>query len=341
MSRREFLQLAHNFNPDKHGVGGWYASEKLDGMRAYWDGGWTRGLLTSQVPFANTLKDFRRVTQPHSTGLWSRYSKPIAAPDWWLDSLPDFPLDGELYLGPGRFQEVISTVKKFEPVDEEWERVEFRVFDLPPDHTFLAPGKINNPQWTATFDDMRELAPARKYGPMNFHKINRMIESRKISLGSGPAFWEPQVRLSMVTGEANEQIDALLDEITSHGGEGVIVRKPESIWTPQRTWDLLKIKPQHDAEAVVRGFVWGRGKLEGLFGAMIVEWNGKTFELSGFTDEERQLYYFGGEKASGTPGTEVDPTVGSQVFPRNSTVTFKYRELTDDGIPKEARYWRK
>ena len=28
-------------------------------------------------------------------------------------------------------------------------------------------------------------------------------------------------------------------------------------------------------------------------------------------------------------------------FKRGQTVTFKYRELTDDGIPKEARYWRR
>ena len=28
-------------------------------------------------------------------------------------------------------------------------------------------------------------------------------------------------------------------------------------------------------------------------------------------------------------------------FKRGQTVTFKYRELTSDGIPKEARYWRR
>jgi DNA ligase-1 len=339
-TRREFLQLAYNYDPNKHSIGGWYASEKLDGMRAYWDGGWTRGKLTSEIPFANTLKDFRRVTPPYSTGLWSRYAKPIAAPDWWLDELPDFPLDGELYLGPGRFQELISTVKRFEPIDRDWENVEYRVFDLPPDYSFLAPGKINNPQWTAIFDDMRDLPPVRKYGVMNFHKVNRMVELGKIRL-TGPAIWETQVKLPMQTDTAEANIDILLDHIVSKGGEGVVLRKPESIWTPQRTWDLLKLKPWHDSEALVTGFVWGKGKLEGLFGSMIVEWRGKTFELSGFTDAERELYHFGTDRrTSGTPGEQVPPTVGSKLFPKGSVITFRYRELTNDGLPKEARYFR-
>ena len=30
-----------------------------------------------------------------------------------------------------------------------------------------------------------------------------------------------------------------------------------------------------------------------------------------------------------------------QCFRKGQTVTFKYRELSDEGIPKEARYWRK
>ena len=47
MSRREFLMLAHKFNPKKHRIGGWYMSEKLDGMRCWWDSGVTRGILKS------------------------------------------------------------------------------------------------------------------------------------------------------------------------------------------------------------------------------------------------------------------------------------------------------
>lgn len=345
MSKREFVQLAHTFDPEKHRVGGWYASEKLDGMRAYWDGGWTRGCLTSQVPFANTVKDYRRISPPHSTGLWSRYAKPIAAPDWWLDSLPDFPLDGELYLGPGRFQELMSIAKRFVEVNEElWKGVEYRVFDIPSDHCFLMDGTINNPQWTATFDGLRDVGPVRQYGPMSLHKICRMRELKKITLGTGPATWEPQVRLPVQTDAASEYFERFLDYIMERGGEGLMLRKPESIWTPTRTWNLLKLKPWNDSEALVTGYTWGKGKLEGLMGAMIVEWHkghGEKFELSGFTDKERELVLIDKEQGSRIPGSVVSSSWMSEHFPRGSTVTFRYRELTRDGIPKEARYWRK
>ena len=41
---REFVQLAQVYDPKKHGIAGWFVSEKLDGMRCLWDGGITRGL---------------------------------------------------------------------------------------------------------------------------------------------------------------------------------------------------------------------------------------------------------------------------------------------------------
>ena len=44
MTRREFLQLAKSYNPEKNKIAGWYLSEKLDGTRCFWDGGITRGM---------------------------------------------------------------------------------------------------------------------------------------------------------------------------------------------------------------------------------------------------------------------------------------------------------
>ena len=72
---REFLMLAKPYQNDK--VIGWFLSEKLDGMRAFWDGGVTRGKYGP--PWNNqNIK---------ATGLWSRYAKVIHAPDWFLDLL--------------------------------------------------------------------------------------------------------------------------------------------------------------------------------------------------------------------------------------------------------------
>ena len=78
-------------------------SEKLDGVRAFWDG----------------------------QSLRFRSGLPIAAPDWFIAGLPKTPLDGELWLGRGRFDELSGTVRKKLPVETEWRQLRYMVFDLP------------------------------------------------------------------------------------------------------------------------------------------------------------------------------------------------------------------
>lgn len=340
MAKREFLQLAHTYDPVKHGVGGWYMSEKLDGMRAYWDGGHSRGQLTSQIPYANTAKDYRRVTPPIATGLWTRYGKPIHAPDWWLDKLPlNLPLDGELFIGRGKFQRLISVVKKFEPNNVEWRQVLFLVLDVPSDYHMFRSGRVNNPQWSAEFKDMRDLFDPNRTRPKTFRYIQKFFED--FEWPSTICMPLAQSKLPMQTDTAKLEMYTYLDHVIKMGGEGLILRHPDKVWEPTRNYNLLKLKPSKDSEAMVVGYIWGHGKLEGLMGALRVNWHNKTFDLSGFTEDERVLVQDGLGKASGTPGTRALDFVYNMHFPRGSKVTFKYRELTDAGVPKEARYFRK
>ena len=78
-------------------------SEKLDGVRALWDG----------------------------TQLRFRSGRPITAPDWFVAALPAVALDGELWLGRHRFDVLSGTVRKDAPVDAEWRVVRYMVFDMP------------------------------------------------------------------------------------------------------------------------------------------------------------------------------------------------------------------
>lgn len=95
--------LAKKFNASKHNVDGWLASEKLDGMRAFWTG----------------------------SKLLSRNGKRITAPDWFTESLPqDAKLDGELFISRGQFQKTVSVCRKQVPVNSEWRQVKFMAFDL-------------------------------------------------------------------------------------------------------------------------------------------------------------------------------------------------------------------
>ncbi len=78
-------------------------SEKLDGVRALWDGGMLR----------------------------FRSGRPIAAPPWFLAGLPAAALDGELWMGRHSFDPLSAIVRKGLPVDAEWQAVRYMLFDLP------------------------------------------------------------------------------------------------------------------------------------------------------------------------------------------------------------------
>jgi DNA ligase-1 len=81
-------------------VSGWYATEKLDGCRARWDG----------------------------AQLWSRTGKLVKAPPGMLAELPPgFAIDGELYAGPGTRCAVAAAMRT-----GRWpDRVRFVAFDAP------------------------------------------------------------------------------------------------------------------------------------------------------------------------------------------------------------------
>jgi DNA ligase 1 len=106
---KDFVLLAKNatsgVDPE-----GYLVSEKLDGVRAVWDGKVLR---------------FR-------SGLV------IAAPAWFTEKLPKVALDGELWLGRGQFDALSGMVRKTIPVDAEWQQIKYMVFELPQDKAKFA-----------------------------------------------------------------------------------------------------------------------------------------------------------------------------------------------------------
>lgn len=95
------LLLAHAWDTATE-LRDWWMSEKLDGVRAYWDG--------------------RR--------LMSRQGNLFHAPAWFLDQLPTTPLDGELWIDRGKFQRTVSIVRR-QDKSERWKEIKYLVFDAP------------------------------------------------------------------------------------------------------------------------------------------------------------------------------------------------------------------
>lgn len=342
---REFLMLASDFDPAKHRMGGMWLSEKMDGQRCIWLPA-TQGLMASELPFANhdkKKKDMR------STGLWTRYGNPIMCPVWFTTGWPDYPLDGELWAGRGKFQLVESTVRKHEPNDFEWAKIKFHVFEQPQYEVIFRDGRINGKQYTKAMKcrpNMEKLGVAEtpRTGYLNtFDTVFRLLQ-RDLAVTNTLCIHE-QRQLPFSTEQARTIIYEELERITDAGGEGLILRHPGSEYETIRSKFLLKLKKLYDAEAMVVGYRAGQGKYLGMLGSLTVSWQHGQFELSGFTDDERRLTAAGMDYAHMRPG-ELFPVADipdfySLVFPLRSAVTFRYRELSEDQVPKEGRFLRK
>lgn len=343
-TNRELVMLAIPFVPKKYRTAGMFMSEKLDGMRALWLPA-TKGLAVKDIPFANRDKDSRNHI---ASGLWSRYAKPIHCPPNFTEGWPDYPLDGELYISRGTFQQLMSAVKKLEPDALEWNPVRYMVFDSPTYDQVFANGRINNPQYSKKMEyepNMLALGLPPSRPPYRFEQTYHML--MRDMKDTATLLLHQQTLLPFSTDLANEIIDRKLDEVTEGGGEGLMLRLPTSFWVPERTWELLKIKKLNDAECTVVGFRAGEvgkdGKLRGMLGSLAVRWQHGNFDLSGFTDAERALHSDASAWAWDHPG-ELFPESMSLVSTRFSvgeTLTFRYTELTDSNAPKCARFQRK
>lgn len=205
---------------------GWLVSEKLDGARAWWDG--------SRLRFRSGLH--------------------IAAPAWFLASLPALALDGELWAGRGTFESLSGIVRRSHPVDADWRRVRFMVFELPG-----AGGTFAN----------------------RVARIERLARQQPAG-----AVWQA-VEHTEVSSRA--ALQARLDAVVRAGGEGLMLRRADAPVETGRSGSLLKLKPLQDAEAVVIGYIGGQGRHAGRLGALKVRMSdGREFLLgTGLRDEHR------------------------------------------------------
>ena len=358
-NRREFLQLADTFKPAKHGLAGMYLSEKLDGTRCLWDGGVSRGKPTDTIPWANLTDPKtglrKKKIKPVASGLWSRYGNPIMAPEEFLNKLPPFPLDGELWAGRGNFQICRSICAGDKPDARFNKQIEYAVYSSPSVDALFVAGEIKNNNFHKAIDheacvkfwieNCLDLNWAGVTPGSTFAEELAYLQAALETQSN--VYLHKQILLEGSEARAQGLLVGFLDGILIQGGEGVILRDPNSVWKPKRHRGIIKHKPFEDSEGKVIGYVAGKegkqGNVLGKIGAVIVKWEDKTFEIgSGFTFDEREFELDAYRAwAAAHPGEDCPLYIDGKVVKCGDIITFKYRELTDDGIPKEARYWRK
>ena len=200
-------------------------SEKYDGVRAIWDG----------------------------SALRFRSGRPVPAPAWFIGCLPKQPLDGELWLGRGRFDALSGLVRRDPSDDAAWREVRYMLFELPD-----APG--------------------------SFEERARAIVA--LVRGAGcPAL--QAVEQTRVGNRAD--LKRRLDRTVAQGGEGLMLHLASAPYATGRSDVLLKLKPYLDTEAKVVGHRPGKGKHAGRMGALELQTPaGLRFRLgTGFSDAQR------------------------------------------------------
>jgi len=257
---------------------GWYLSEKYDGIRCIWTG---RELVARPAKRGGLMK-----------GKIFSY-----VPQWFMNILPKgCSLDGELWMGRGRFQEIsgISNMKPNKKVtqenlDELWKDIQFMVFDLP---------HLKGVPFTLRLEELK-----------------KVVDSIKISQHDSP------IKIPILNQVKDlDHLQELYKQYTNGGAEGIMLREPNSLYETKRSKLLLKMKIGDDAEAIVLEYELGKGKYNGLLGALKCDFKGKIVRIgTGFTDLMR---------------TEYNQEDSKYYIPIGSIVNFSYMELTNDGIPR-------
>jgi len=205
---------------------GYLVSEKFDGVRAFWDG--------ATLHFRSGIE--------------------VAAPAWFLQRLPKRPLDGELWLGRGRFEALSGIVRREVPDAGQWREVRYLVFELP--------GAAGD--FTA--------------------------RAAQIEAAVSKAAWPQLQAVEQLRIADRAALQRRFDTVVNAGGEGLVLHRADAPYLTGRGDALLKLKPLQDAEAVVIGHVAGRGKHAGRLGALRVQRDdGLVFQLgTGFSDAQRE-----------------------------------------------------
>ncbi len=229
-------------------VADYYVSEKLDGVRGHWDG----------------------------RTLWTRGGHRIEVPDWFTAGWPAVPMDGELWIGRGRFEETSGIVRTLGGAHPGWRDIRFMVFDLPAHE--------------GTFQ--------------------QRLTAMQALLAAADVVWLQAVEQATVADAA--ALQRRMQAVVDAGGEGLMLHHRDSRYRAGRSDGVLKLKPFQDAEARVVGYTGGRGKYTGMLGALVVERaDGLRFRIgSGLTDALRAnppplgthvTYRYNGHTAAGVP----------------------------------------
>ena len=220
------------------------------------------------------------------TQLLTRQGYRIHAPAWFTAPLPAVPMDGELWMGRNTFSRLSAAVRRTvvdDSYDQEWRNIRYMIFDL----------------------------------PKHEGRFSERVEAMRTLTADANTPWLQTIRQYRV--ESETQLMTELQRVVDAGGEGLMLHHQDAVYKSGRTDSLLKLKRWDDAEGKVIAHLPGKGKYNGMMGALLLETpEGLQFRLgTGFTDDQRRN----------------PPAIGEWV-------TFKFTGYTKKGKPRFASFLR-
>nr|CDI52660.1 related to DNA ligase [Melanopsichium pennsylvanicum 4] len=323
----------------------WWISEKLDGVRAFWDG----------------------------QRLYSRQKIEWNAPPWWKNRLPkDITLDGELWMKRGTFDQTsqicrttvrlgrLRTFSHFlerDSMERQWLREQAGGRLASQDRLRAERLALSSMRSSARSRGAGQRAAATSLTPShsgwkawkrtalssNASKTTGKKKSKSKdrpifdapSIGSRPVEerWAeieerfgstdgldidllegPQIKLvKHIRCEGRDHMIELMKSVELKGGEGLMLRQPKSKYEGKRGNTLYKLKSWYDAEAEVIGYAEGNGRHEGRTGALVARMEcGTVFRV----------------------GTGMSDAMRENPPPLGSIINYRFFELSEDGNPR-------
>lgn len=237
----------------------------------------------------------------------SRAGKRFDVPNYFKDIMPPgIALDGELWRGRGEF-EAMGLVRRHKPKTQgaidawvaEWKSSDltYNVFDI-----------LND---TRPFED-------------RMATLEELVDNRNNCMADfGIADLKPLLSFTAQIQLTISDALVMAKSVIEDGGEGVMLRKPKSLYIGKRSSTLLKIKEMADMEAIIIGYKMGTGKYKGKLGSFecsLIDNSSIVFNTSGMTDSVRDTYKL--------------------THPVGTIITITYNGLTGSGKPRHPRYLR-
>lgn len=243
-------------------------------------------------------------------GFISRNNNIFNAPEWYLDILPDISLDGELWAGYNKFQSLSKIRKKI--IDPfEWLDIKYIVYDLP---------------------DLDMIFEERLKVLKNIvNKIQKDWYKKRKKLGKEfnnlkcPILLAEQIKIDSI-----KQFNQLYNKIINNDGEGVILKNPKSFYENDRSYNMLKYKPEFDTEAIIIDYKENKNKIVGAFICLELI-NFKNYSI---INKKKKPIIISGLNYEIINNVDITHPIGT-------VITYKFSGLTESGKPRFAKYLRK